>query len=278
MTLNSVFDMLQENVSKPRFCKSLSLGEKWKSKSMRMIPEEFVRRTNGAFEHRLVFKVSWGNSWQVWLHRDKNGLFMEEEDWDEFVDENLLDPNDVLTFTHVDTMFTEVRIYKKDSRFFKQVISAPLAADTKPQTSSAAAGFAPFASCSASAFASASASASRARQSCSPVQNPEQYLMNPKSPYFVKTLSKKIDVLYVNQDVIQKYGLKFGPHMSTVHYLLPREKHEAVIKFYRNTPCFNGWAAICKRYNKREGDSVVCELERDSRGVVNAVRVHFVNE
>ncbi|KAJ0238050.1 B3 domain-containing protein [Hirschfeldia incana] len=283
MTLDSVFDTLQENVEKPRFSKSLSLGENWKSKSVRMIPEEFVRRTNGAFEHRLVFSVSWGNSWQVWLQRDKNGLFMEEEDWDEFVDDNLLDPDAILIFTHVDTMFTEVRIYKKDSNFFRQVITAPLAAE--PQTSShkdtpssAPPGFAPFASFSASAFASASSSASRARQSCSPVQNPEQYLLNPQNPYFVRTLPKKIDVLYVNQDVIQKYGLKFGPHMSPVDYLLPRERHEAVVKHYRNTPCINGWAAVCKKYNQKEGDSVVCELECDSGGVVTAVRVHFVNE
>ncbi|KAF8093702.1 hypothetical protein N665_0380s0022 [Sinapis alba] len=278
MTLNSVFDMLQENVSKPRFSKSLSLGENWKSKSMRIIPEEFVRSTNGAFEHRLVFKVSWGSSWQLWLHRDKNGLFMEEEDWDEFVDDNLLCPNDILIFTHEDTMFTEVRIYKKDLHFFKQVISPPLAPEvfnTKPQSSHQETPSS--AAVSASALASASASSSRARQSCSPVQNPEQYLTNPKNPYFVKTLSKKIDVLYVNQDVIQRYGLKFGPHMSPVHYLLPRETHEAVIKIYRNTPCINGWAAICKKYNKKEGDSVVCELER-SGGVVTAVRVHFVNE
>ncbi|KAL0795199.1 hypothetical protein Bca101_066576 [Brassica carinata] len=196
MALNGVFDSLQENVKKPRFCKSLSLGQKWKSKSMRIIPEEFVRRANGAFEHRLVFSVSWGNSWQVWLHRDKNGLFMEEEDWDEFVDDNLLCPNDILFFTHEDTMFTEVRIYKKDLPFFKQVITAPLAPQVlnpNPQTppqktpSSAPPGFAPFASSSASA----SASASRARQSCSPVQNPEQYLINPKNPYFVTTLSKR---------------------------------------------------------------------------------------
>ncbi|KAG2303548.1 hypothetical protein Bca52824_032199 [Brassica carinata] len=196
MALNGVFDSLQENVKKPRFCKSLSLGQKWKSKSMRIIPEEFVRRANGAFEHRLVFS---------------NGLFMEEEDWDEFVDDNLLCPNDILFFTHEDTMFTEVRIYKKDLPFFKQVITAPQVLNPNPKApSSAPPGFAPFASSSASA----SASASRARQSCSPVQNPEQYLINPKNPYFVTTLSKKIDVLYVRHGVIQKYGLKFGPRLS----------------------------------------------------------------
>ena len=81
----------------------------------------------------------------------------------------------------------------------------------------------------------------------------------------------------MNQEVIQRYGLKFGPHLSPVHYLLPGEKHEAVFKIYRNAPCFNRWAAICKKYNKKEGDSVVCELER-SGGVVTAVRVHFVDE
>ncbi|CAH8310645.1 unnamed protein product [Eruca vesicaria subsp. sativa] len=267
MTLNSVLDLLQENVEKPRFCKSLPLGENWKSKSMRIIPEEFVRRTNSAFEHGLVFSVSWGNSWQLWLQRDKNGLFMEEEDWDEFVDDNLLGPNDILFFTHEDTMFTEVRIYKKDAHFFKEIISAPLAAE--PQTSSHQ---------ETTSFASASASASRVKQSSSYVQNPEKYLINPKNPYFVKTLSKKLDVLYVPHVTIQKYGLKFGPHKSPMHYLLPRERHEAMTKHYGNhSTCFNGWAALCKKYNKKEGDSVVCELER-SGGVVTAVRVHFVDE
>ena len=33
----------------------------------RIIPEEFVRSTQGAFEHRVVFSVRWGNSWQLWL-------------------------------------------------------------------------------------------------------------------------------------------------------------------------------------------------------------------
>ncbi|CAN7125560.1 unnamed protein product [Brassica rapa subsp. narinosa] len=185
MTLNGVLDLLQENVKKPRFCKSLPLGENWKSKSMRIIPEEFVRSAHGAFEHRLVFSVSWGNSWQVWLQRDKNGLFMEEEDWDEFVDDNLLCPNDILLFTHEDTMFTEVRIYKKDYRFFKQVITAPLppqVLNPKPNApSSAPPGFAPF----------ASASASRARQSSSPVQNPEQYLVNPPKPLLCEDTVQK---------------------------------------------------------------------------------------
>lgn len=70
-----------------------------------------MRSTLGAIEHRVVFSVSWGNSWQLWLQGDKNGdLFMEKEDWDEFVDDNLLSPNDVLFFTHRDTMFIEVRI------------------------------------------------------------------------------------------------------------------------------------------------------------------------
>lgn len=77
---------------------------------------------------------------------------MEEEDWDEFVDDNLLCPNDILLFTHEDTIFTEVRIYKKDYRFFKQVISAPLAPQVlnpKPKApSSAPPGFAPFPSAS----------------------------------------------------------------------------------------------------------------------------------
>lgn len=77
---------------------------------------------------------------------------MEEEDWNEFVDDNLLCPDDIFLFTHEDTMFTEVRIYKKDYRFFKQVITAPQVLNPKPKApSSAPPGFAPFASASASA-------------------------------------------------------------------------------------------------------------------------------
>lgn len=53
---------------------------------------------------------------------------MEEEDWDEFVNDNFLAPNDVLLFTHVDTMFIEVRIYKQDSHHLKEITSAPLQA------------------------------------------------------------------------------------------------------------------------------------------------------
>lgn len=108
----------------------------------RIIPEEFVRSAPVAFEHRVVFSVRWGNSWQLWLQRDKNGLFMEEEDWDEFVSDNFLGPNDVLLFIHVDTMFIEVQIYKQDSYHLKEITSAPLQTDPQaevvtplPQTS-----------------------------------------------------------------------------------------------------------------------------------------------
>ncbi|CAN6862373.1 unnamed protein product [Brassica oleracea] len=216
MSQSSVFAMLEENVSKPRFYKSLSFGETWKSKSMRIIPEEFLRSTSGAnaIEHRVVFSVSWGNSWQLWLQEDKNGgLFMEKEDWDEFVDDNLLGPNDVLFFTHQDTMFIEVRIYKQDLHLFREIVSAPLLEaepesellNPKPQTSHSA---------------SSSGSVSGASQGYAPVlnvQNPEQYLFNPNNPYFVKTLTKKIVFLYVGHPVIEKYGLNFGPHKSLIN-------------------------------------------------------------
>lgn len=67
---------------------------------------------------------------------------MEEEDWDEFVSDNFLGPNDVLLFTHADTMFIEVQIYKQSSYHLKEITSAPLQADPQaevvtpmPQTS-----------------------------------------------------------------------------------------------------------------------------------------------
>lgn len=268
MSGKTVNNMVQDNVSKPRFCKSLSLGETWTSKSMRIIPEEFVRSAPGAFEHRVVFSVRWGNSWQLWLQRDKNGLFMEEEDWDEFVTDNFLAPNDVLLFTHVDTMFIEVRIYKHDSHHLKEITSAPVQAQVftpVPQNSPL------------ETPAPAPASASGARQVDELVRNPEQCLVNPSNPFFVKTLGKKNDVLYVSHLVTAKYGLQFGPHDSPMFYLLPNEKIEAATKIYGGCPCFSGLAAVCRKYKLKQGDTVVFELER-SGGVVSAVRLHFSNE
>ncbi|CAF2014579.1 unnamed protein product [Brassica napus] len=279
MSGKSVYNLLQDNVSKPRFCKSLSTGETWSSKSMvalfsieRIIPEEFVRSAPVAFEHRVVFSVRWGNSWQLWLQRDKNGLFMEEEDWDEFVSDNFLGPNDVLLFIHVDTMFIEVQIYKQDSYHLKEITSAPLQTDPQaevvtplPQTSPP------------ETPAPAPASTSGARQADALVNNPEQYLSNPSNPFYVKKLGKKIDVLYVSHLVTERYGLQFGPHNSPMFYILPNEKIEANTKIYGGCACFNGWAAICRKYKLKQGDAVVCELER-SGGVVTAVRLHFPNE
>lgn len=95
-----------------------------------MIPQEVVRSNPAAFEHRVVFTVPWKNSWQLWLQRDKNCLFMIKEDWDEFVDDNLLGSGDTLHFTHQEgTMYFQVRIFKKDG---KEVISAPL--EVEPET------------------------------------------------------------------------------------------------------------------------------------------------
>lgn len=90
----------------------------------RIIPQEIARSNHAAFEHRVVFTVPWKNSWQLWLQRDnKNCLFMIKEDWDEFVDDNLLGSDDTLVFTHQGTMYFQVRIFKKDG---KEVVSAPL--------------------------------------------------------------------------------------------------------------------------------------------------------
>lgn len=89
----------------------------------RIIPEEILRSNPEAFEHRVVFTVPWNNSWQLWLQGDKNCLFMIKEDWNEFVDDNLLASDDTLHFTHQGTMYFQVRIFKKDG---KEILSAPL--------------------------------------------------------------------------------------------------------------------------------------------------------
>ncbi|KAJ4877599.1 B3 domain-containing protein [Raphanus sativus] len=162
---------------------------------------------------------------------------------------------------------------KQDSHVFKEIVTAPLLEaepesellNPKPQTSNE------------ETPASSSASASGARQGSAHVLNPEQYLFNPNNPYFVKTLTKKIDVLYVGHPVIEKYGLNFGPHKSPMYYIICNQKHDAFTKIYGRNPCFTGWAALCKKYNLKQGDSVICELER-SGGVVTSVRIHFGDE
>ncbi|VVB17206.1 unnamed protein product [Arabis nemorensis] len=285
MLPRSFTDKIQGNVSKLSFWKSPPQGKNWKSKSMRIIPEEFMRSTEGGIEHRLVCSASWGNSWQFWLQREKKGLVILKEDWDDFVDQNLLGPNDVLFFAHEEIMFLQVRIFKKDG---KEIIEAPV--EHEPETE-------PFhltpqnayqettpASASASGgtwlnFSASGGTDGRARRgsgSCD-VNNPERYLLNPKNPFFVKTLTKKNDVLYVPKPTIYKYGLMFGPTNSAMSYLLPEGKEEGWTKIYGNSPCFNGWTNICRKHNLNIGDSVVCELEL-SGGVVAAVRLHFPNK
>ncbi|XP_013627909.1 PREDICTED: B3 domain-containing protein At5g25470-like [Brassica oleracea var. oleracea] len=253
---------MQECLSKSSFSKSLSPGQHWKSKSMRIIPEEFLRSTHESFEHRVVFSVPWNNSWQLWLRPDKKGLFMIKEDWDEFADDNFLGPDDTLVFTHQDTMYFQVHIFKKDG---KEIISAPLEVEPQKETTSA----------SASAIGR---TATRGRKSCANLQNPERYLLNPQNPYFAKTLKKTNHLLHVGLPVIRQYGLEFGPHDSSMYFILPDgNKVDGLTKYYNGLPSFLGWADVCQQYNLKIGDTVVCEFELSGR-VVAAVRVHFVNE
>ncbi|KAJ4865882.1 B3 domain-containing protein [Raphanus sativus] len=248
------------------FTKSLSLGQNWKSKSMRIIPEELVRSNGEAFEHRVVFNVRWNNSWQLWLQKERHGLFMVEEDWDEFVDDNLLGADDILLFTHQDTMYFEVRIFKKDG---KEITSVPL--EVEPETQ-------PFHQETTPASASASVgTSSRARKGFAHVKNPKRYLLNPRNPYFQKKLTKSNTVLYMTTWVIEEYELEFSPPNTHIYFLLPDgEKLNGYTKNYGGSHGFLGWAAVCERYNLKTGDTVVCELELSGR-LVSAVRVHFVN-
>ncbi|KAG2246597.1 hypothetical protein Bca52824_086225 [Brassica carinata] len=256
-----------ENLSNPSFIKSLSIGQNWKSKSMRIFPEEFVRSAGEAFVHRVVLSVLWNNSWQCWLQQEKNGLFMVEEDWDEFVDDNLLDTDDTLLFTHQDTMYFQVRIFKKDGN---EITSVPL--EGEPETQ-------PFHQETTPAYASANGgTSSRARKGYAHVENPKRYLLNPRNPYFEKTLTKTNIVLYVNTWVIEEYDLEFSPPNTHMYFLLPDgEKLDGYTKDYGGSHSFLGWAAVCERCNLRTGDTVVCELELSGR-VVSAVRVHLLDE
>ncbi|CAH8388709.1 unnamed protein product [Eruca vesicaria subsp. sativa] len=260
----------RENKSNPSFIKSLSLGQNWKSKSTRIMPEEFMRSAGEAFEHRIVLSVRWNNSWQLWLQQEKNGLFMVEEDWDEFVDDNLLGTDDILLFTQQDTMYFEVRIFKKDG---KEIMSVPL--KVEPETEPFH--FMPHNSHQETYPVSASASGG-ASKGYAHVKNPKRYLLNPRNPYFEKTLTKTNTVLYVNTWVIEEYGLEFSPPNTHIYFLLPDgERLDGYTKDYGRSHSFLGWAAVCQRCNLKTGDNVVCELELSGRVVVG-VRVHLVNE
>ncbi|KAL0743429.1 hypothetical protein Bca4012_084942 [Brassica carinata] len=253
----------ENQVKMTSFSKSLSPGQNWKSKSMRMITQEIMRSNPAAFEHRVVFTVPWKNSWQLWLQRDKNCLFMIKEDWDEFVDDNLLGSDDTLHFTHQGTMYFQVRIFKKDG---KEVVSAPL--KVEPETEPVL-----HPKPKSSHQETTPASESRGRQSFA-----ERYLLNPNNPYFEKTLTKTNKVLYVSPLVIKKYGLEFGPHSSSMYFLLPDgDRLEGFTKSYSGLHAFSGWEAVCQKYNLKQGDTVVCEFELSGR-VVTAVRVHLVSE
>ncbi|XP_010454877.1 PREDICTED: B3 domain-containing protein At5g25475-like [Camelina sativa] len=275
MVAKNFVDKFQKNASKPCFWKCLSPGQTWKSKSMRMIPEKFVRSTPGAFEHRIVLSVRWENSWQPWLDREKDDLFMIEEDWDEFVDDNHLGPNDTLFFRHDDTMNLEVQIFKSNGI---EIIDVPLEVEPETEPVHLKSQNSHKETATASASVSESGGTNDQGRKGHHVTNPEQYLLNPENPYFVKAVTKRNDVLYVSRPAIHRYDLKFGPLLSTINYLLPGgKKMEGILRLYNGHHCFNGWSNLCRKHNLHIGDSVVCEIER-SGGLVSAIRVHFVNE
>lgn len=78
--------------------------------------------------------------------------------------------------------------------------------------------------------------------------------------------------------MIKKYDLEFGPHNSSIEFLLPDgSKLEGFTKSYSGLYAFSGWEDVCQKYNLKQGDTVVCEFELSGR-VVTAVRVHLVSE
>ncbi|KAF3597828.1 hypothetical protein DY000_02026045 [Brassica cretica] len=239
MPPSSVFAMLEENVSKPRFYKSLSFGETWKSNSMvtrgasgsvvappllpshqaGIIPEEFLRSASGAIEHRVVFSVSWGNSWQLWLQRDKNGMSL----W-----MTTCEVQTMSCSSHTKTQcslkcesINKICTYsKKSSRCLFLKLSLNLKSLTLiPRLLTRKLLPLALLPLLLPLHLLLQVELHRVLAPVPNVQNPEQYLFNPNNPYFVKTLTKKIDVLYVRHPVIEKYGLNFGPHKSPMYYI-----------------------------------------------------------
>ncbi|KAG2300235.1 hypothetical protein Bca4012_011828 [Brassica carinata] len=112
MRTNSCFGMIMEEGKDPGFFKVLR-KEDLSSPTMRGIPQDFLKSISAKeFSFKMVLKLPWGSSWQIKLSKYQSFYYMEKNGWDQFLSDNGLGDDELLTFTHKGNMCFNVTIYQ----------------------------------------------------------------------------------------------------------------------------------------------------------------------
>nr|VDD19064.1 unnamed protein product [Brassica rapa] len=124
MATNSCIGMLMDESDNPGFFKVLR-KEDLSSQTMilfllyvqkREIPQDFLKSISAKeFSFKMVLKLPWGSSWRIMLSKYQSFFYyMEQNGWDQFLSDNGLGDDELLTFTHKGNMCFNVSIYKTD--------------------------------------------------------------------------------------------------------------------------------------------------------------------
>ncbi|CAH8380968.1 unnamed protein product [Eruca vesicaria subsp. sativa] len=112
MGTNSGFGMIMEEKDNPGFIKVL-IKEDLSSETMRGIPQDFLKSISAQeFSFKMVLKLPWGSSWRIKLSKYQSYYYMEKNGWEQFLRDNALGDNELLTFTHKGNMCFNVTIYQ----------------------------------------------------------------------------------------------------------------------------------------------------------------------
>ena len=100
----------------------------------REIPQDFLKSISAKeFSFKMVFKLPWGSSWRIDLSKYQSFFYyMEQNGWDQFLSDNGLGDDELLTFTHKGNMCFNVSIYKTDCvEILRPKRSATIASSSK---------------------------------------------------------------------------------------------------------------------------------------------------
>ncbi|CAH8320143.1 unnamed protein product [Eruca vesicaria subsp. sativa] len=114
MVRNSGYGQIMEEGDSPGFFKILR-KEDLSSELIRMIPHDFVKSISDA-SFKMALKVPWGSAWTVKICKNPSFYYMEDDGWNQFVNDNALGENEYLTFTHEANMRFNVNIYEPDGK------------------------------------------------------------------------------------------------------------------------------------------------------------------
>ncbi|KAJ0243764.1 B3 DNA binding domain-containing protein [Hirschfeldia incana] len=112
MGTNSCIGTLMEEKDNPGFFKVLR-KEDLSSQTMRGIPQDFLKSISAKeFTFKMVLKLPRGSSWTIKLSKYQSYYYMEKNGWDQFLSDNGLGDDELLTFTHKGNMCFNVSIYQ----------------------------------------------------------------------------------------------------------------------------------------------------------------------